>query len=531
MYNILLVDDEKYILMGLERGIDWGTLNINNVYAASSVAKAKEIIHSNKINIVLCDIEMPQENGLEFIEYVKGFDESIRCIFLTAYSKFSYAQEAMRLRCMDYIIKPYENQRVLEAVGKAIAEIEKENELANNMESYKKYKFLYERDKKYIVTNIWQGFVTSNGIYDEDSFIAKLRVAGDNISHQTNYLLILFAVDYWYGDITSKTKQILMFGIRNILAEVFEAFVENIVFTDYSYNHVALLHTDDVFDLPKIRQTCAQIIDCINDAIECDISCYIGDVCQLMHIQTTYTTLKGNVQNNLTSTNAIIENNKLILKNHFTTYDFMTWSNLIKQKKQHELDNIINRLFDELASTEVQYSFLNMYVSGFSYMMYQLLNENNVGDIGTEKIGEQLKYGLESKNLIHLQQWTKNIIQTYFEYCDDIQLISMSVEKTLKYIDANFTGKLEREEMAKNVYLNADYLSRIFRKEMGMSISDYIIMLRMDMAKDLLRNTNLSITQISEKCGYSNFSYFAKMFKKSFGLSPIEFRKVNAISE
>ena len=161
--------------------------------------------------------------------------------------------------------------------------------------------------------------------------------------------------------------------------------------------------------------------------------------------------------------------------------------------------------------------------------MYQLLSENNITDEGMEKITKALKHGNEIKNLIHLKQWTNNIINTYFEYCDNTQFISLAVERTLKYISENFTEKLSREDMAKNVCLNADYLSRIFRKEAGMSISDYIIKLRMDMAKDLLLNTNLSVTQVSEECGYFNFSYFAKIFKKSFGLSPIEYRKNNVI--
>lgn len=75
------------------------------------------------------------------------------------------------------------------------------------------------------------------------------------------------------------------------------------------------------------------------------------------------------------------------------------------------------------------------------------------------------------------------------------------------------------------MYLNPEYLSRLFKKEMGIGLNEYLVQERMKIAESLLRNTSFSISIIASKVGYVNFSHFARAFKKEFGVSPTEYRK------
>jgi two-component system response regulator YesN len=74
------------------------------------------------------------------------------------------------------------------------------------------------------------------------------------------------------------------------------------------------------------------------------------------------------------------------------------------------------------------------------------------------------------------------------------------------------------------VYLNPSYLSRLFKKETGQSLSDYIGQVRMEEARRLLSQTNMKIVQVAEESGYRNVSHFAKMFKRMTGVTPQEYR-------
>lgn len=79
-----------------------------------------------------------------------------------------------------------------------------------------------------------------------------------------------------------------------------------------------------------------------------------------------------------------------------------------------------------------------------------------------------------------------------------------------------------REDITKQVHLNADYVNRLFKKETGMSVKSYIIQQKMLEARDLLKNTSLPISHIAVRLGYSNFSHFSSSYKKKFGITPLE---------
>jgi two-component system response regulator YesN len=98
------------------------------------------------------------------------------------------------------------------------------------------------------------------------------------------------------------------------------------------------------------------------------------------------------------------------------------------------------------------------------------------------------------------------------------------VDTVKRYIAANMDEGLSRETIAEQVYLNPDYLTRIFKKETGYSISDYVLSERIKKAKEMLSQTNISVSSIAASVGYTNFSHFAKIFKKYAGIGPSEYR-------
>ena len=97
------------------------------------------------------------------------------------------------------------------------------------------------------------------------------------------------------------------------------------------------------------------------------------------------------------------------------------------------------------------------------------------------------------------------------------------VKQVKSYITANLQEELRIEQLAKVFYLSADYMSRLFKKEEGISIGDFIQEERMFLAKELLKEGKLSIARVAYECGYDNYSYFTKIFKKKYGITPREF--------
>ena len=108
--NILIVDDEFYIVQRLIGNTNWQALGISRTFSAYSVKEAKRIIEENPIDIVLTDIEMPEESGFDLIEWLhnEAREKPLLPIILTAHQRFDYAMRAFRLHCIGYLLKPVE---------------------------------------------------------------------------------------------------------------------------------------------------------------------------------------------------------------------------------------------------------------------------------------------------------------------------------------------------------------------------------------------------------------------------------------
>lgn len=99
------------------------------------------------------------------------------------------------------------------------------------------------------------------------------------------------------------------------------------------------------------------------------------------------------------------------------------------------------------------------------------------------------------------------------------------VENVKRIIAEHITAEISREELARQVYMSPDYLSRLFKKETGLSLSEYMIQKRISLAKQLLETTDLSIVEISQRTGFSYSSYFVRIFKKKAGVTPQQYRQ------
>ena len=104
--NILLVDDDVNVLESLQFGVAYSSLGIEKIYVAENAADAKKILKNVPIHIMVTDIEMPNESGIELLKWTKTQNLDVVTIFCTCYADFNYAKKAVELQCFDYYLKP-----------------------------------------------------------------------------------------------------------------------------------------------------------------------------------------------------------------------------------------------------------------------------------------------------------------------------------------------------------------------------------------------------------------------------------------
>lgn len=132
--NILIVDDQPNVLASLATTIDWEKTGIDDVYTASSSLAAKSILKEKQVHILLTDIEMPMENGLKLIRWIRDQQLPVECILITSHTDFLYAKQGIDLGVIDYVVQPAKNESILRAVQNAIKKISSRNTMMQELQ-------------------------------------------------------------------------------------------------------------------------------------------------------------------------------------------------------------------------------------------------------------------------------------------------------------------------------------------------------------------------------------------------------------
>ncbi len=135
--NVLLVDDQKAIVDSLKNGIHWDNLPVGQVYTACSAKEAKLVLMNFVVDVLISDIEMPEEDGLSLCGWAKDKFPGLECIFLTSHAEFAYAREAIKMGGFDYILQPVRYEEVEKVLLKVWDKIRNNRRILQIMDSQK----------------------------------------------------------------------------------------------------------------------------------------------------------------------------------------------------------------------------------------------------------------------------------------------------------------------------------------------------------------------------------------------------------
>ena len=139
--NVLIVDDESYCVTTLMEEIDWQSRDIGQVFGAYNADQARKILMEESVGLILCDIEMPGESGLELIEWVRegarlsGYNTE--CIILTCHPEYHFMRKAMQIGCSDYLLKPIDYTELHRVLDRAMDKLNENTKEFNRLENLK----------------------------------------------------------------------------------------------------------------------------------------------------------------------------------------------------------------------------------------------------------------------------------------------------------------------------------------------------------------------------------------------------------
>jgi two-component system response regulator YesN len=532
MYNLLIVDDEVYAVEALLKGIDWSELGYSGIYSAYDADEAMEIIRTVNIDIMLCDIEMPGSNGLELVDWVKEHYPLIVTVLLTGHADFSYAQQAVRLGSFEYLLKPVNYDQLQKVMLKVLDRLEEVWKVEQFDDTYQTYVKLWEKQKPLLTERFWQDILAQRLIPTEENLNQMLPSYNLSFDPNTPILPILLSVEMWNKEFNLRDEEIMEYALRNASAELFLQSVSGDVIQDRNGIHFILIYLTEGIGLGmnELQTMCQEYIEACSRHFYCSLSCYVGRPVLIRELTQTYHALLDLEASNITSTKVVQfqqeqEANLSDRTKAPVFSDWVDWAVLFESGKKDELMNRLEMVLIGLKDQTNTSETIDALYHSVLHMVYQVSHKR--GWSVKEFIGSKKWLGEASatRSIAQFKLWATRVISAGVEYIHSHELDNSSLIENIKQYVHTHLKDVTREGIASHVHLNSAYLSRLYKKETGQILMDYIIFAKMTQAKIMLTESNIKISEICESMGYDNFSHFGKMFKKQVGIHPQEYRK------
>lgn len=512
--NLLLVDDEVYVVRTLQKKIDWERQGVDRVFTAFNVERAKEIFLQEKIDILLTDIEMPRESGMQLIHWVREQEKDCQMICLTCHAEFQYAQEALHYGVMEYVVKPIDFQKLSEIIHRAVL-LQEENRKKKQQESQG---CLWESNKQQIETAFWKDVLTGNAGENLDSIRKAAERARAEFDENEQYQLILLSV----RKITDRERDwteaegLMKFVISNIFRELFPTESLKIGWSDRIMWVILPGEEESQENLENFIHICKNLAGT-------GMAAYIGVPCFAEELQDTYRELLRQDKDNVAVLQGIVENGGEIQEEQAQKKVFQEFLSVFRREKWEEAEVLSEKVWPDGSRIRKKVFFLEL--EEVRYELYQLLKGKNLDPevFWNDELMEEARKAYQSVE--HCRKWISAAADRMKEESRTRGEENDTVTRIRKFVEENLENRISREMIAEQLYFSTDYISRIFKKETGQSLSEYIMLRKIERARELVAEGKDNIGDIAVKLGYNNFSYFSEIFRRVTGYLPSDYRK------
>lgn len=503
-YRYIIVDDEVLIRKGLISKIDEITsLKALCVGEAANGVEGLRVIGETNPDIIITDMKMKKMDGVEFLERISERFPEKPIIVISGYKAFDYMNKAIEKRVIGYVLKPFSPEEIEKQLQKAIEQIENQK---NFFILQEKAKSLDQRKIKDILLSAilepWN-----------EALEEELRQKGWGLDHY--YLLIsVYTKD---RKIVENAEQIC----RSYLSDIRHEFLLN---GFGSSNGFLLLSCREEKLVSKMEVKAGHIAGHImKDAAGKIFICIAKGRKGFGELHKNY-----------------VKNEKLVCNIRLEDQKRLFYEN------EEEQDEVYNQEYIKDVFLKIKYhqeqarEIMEAYFDQMDTKRYSLKAIGNACESIVSMVNQYaVGVGVDTDDIM-------SVFYKRYLYCDDlgkmkneisgyITLIINSIQlkspdqnqlfhSVQAYIQRNYHRKLTLQMISSEFFVTPAYCSSLLKEKLDKSFNEYLGEIRLEKAKQLLKETDLSADRISDEIGYSNPKYFFKVFKKLTGLTPLEYR-------
>ncbi len=540
MLKLLIVDDEINICRLISKLVNWDLLELEDAGTAYDGQSALTLAETEKPDIVLTDIRMPNDDGLNFIRKCTQILPDTLFIIISGYHSFEYAKQAIKYGVFDFLTKPINQDDLNSTLFRACHTILKrqrdEQALAHFETITARYHSLSSNSRKELLNSLIHG--TNTGLTSLQEI---------NNSFGFNFMPGFFQTGAVYIDIEDGNSNYIM-----TLSLHIEKIISDTLFplcTDaelYTNNHavVFLVNYEEARESVILEQyqeilTSARQYDSDGHSFAATV-CLGSPVREIQMLADSWEKCRNCIKSRvLLGVNRIIsyERSQPARQNKSSAaFPAQTelWKELKKEIELHNPEHVLST-FQSLSRSMLPYfkqlpsEIYTWYIQTLSRLEAYFRETGYIDPdfaAGNAITGDSL---YECFTLRQLNTSLRKYIEQIFSYYEekvqnsDTKIIQM----VKKYIQTHYGESLDLDTVAGQVFLSPAYLGILFKQKTGQNYTDYVMDIRIEKSKELLHDVTMTIAEIASAVGYKDVKYFSKLFKRKLGITPKEYRKIS----
>ncbi|MGN1142722.1 MAG: response regulator [Oliverpabstia sp.] len=541
MGNLLIVDDEPDILVTLEELFKYESGLDIDVYVAKSATMAVNLLEKIRFDVVMTDIKMPGMTGIELFHLIKENWPKCRVIFLTGYRDFDDLYQIMGNKDVRYLLKSESYEVLIQNVAEAFREIEQM--MLSEMKEYK-----FQKNMKQAQTVLQRNYLKEcfYGNDVENLSEEKLNAFSIPLVPEEALFVFLLRIDSCEGYSFEEGME-KEWILNEVLQEFLPVKIKYFLYYDSDGYYLVFFQPEHFMENPISARTWNRLYANLSGALEyiqqklltkealsvsfvtCDERCYLKD--SEMYLNRLKREAIGRIGSGVqriiraktpfmqTSVQKVPENLQVQVK-HLEQF--------LESKRYGEFVDMLQSLTSLLYGNEEKLSteITELYYS-ISILLLRYININHLKGKIDQDISLNALIDIDiHKNRKDAAEYLNSIANKIVLYLesDGRNRTQEVLEKVVIYIEGHLQEELTLTKLADISYLNASYLSRIFKQTYGCNVTEYISNKRLEKAKILLTTTSKKIQDVSVEVGYLSVPSFNRVFKKVIGISPVEYR-------
>lgn len=518
MYKVLLVDDEIYVRKGLIGLMDWNALQYEICGEAENGQQALEMIEELEPDLVIADIRMPVLDGLGLIKEVN--ENSIHqplFIIVSGYHDFAYAQQALRYHVSDYILKPVDESELEMTLRKIAGTLSKrrlttltgEKSINESVMETLLNTECSDRDAEQLATAL---HISANGPYsyavletytctqeevDSTVIFSELQHLLSRLMDKINFHIpahIIAPTQYGMLIHTEKLKQAMLTSTEQ------EAFrlLQQLIVRELK-QQTTLFVGLEVKHLKEVSISAKRVKDTMNYRYAEDGKAIIL-ASEVLGTPLYYFDIEASLYNNL------------ILH--------------IEENQHKEYIDSVSQIIQHFKQKRFAPSAVANAITRCTIGIINIVKQMDGNEDELEQLPHMFNWQKKNARLHDIQQLFESFVQESAQYIAERRGSQGkgSIEKIKKYIDTHYTENINLKSIASKFYMNSVYLGQLFRKTYGVYFNEYLLTIRVEEAKKMLRQTDMRMYEIAEKVGFQNADYFVTQFEKIEKLTPTDYR-------